>query len=133
MAGRWGLVTTRTMPVGRRRAAGRYPFRFFSAASCPIHPSRGRKPVRHGSGFIIRTDGYVLTNEQVVAGRMKSQATWTRGSQGKRRRRHRTDVALLKLNVRDYLRSGNSEQLKVGEWVPPSARIGFVNTIKAGS
>jgi len=77
-----------------------------------------------GSGFIISKDGYILTNEHVIAGAKEIYVTINNfekplkatvvGSD------HQLDLALLKVNAgRDLptLTLGNSDDTKVGEWV----------------
>lgn len=75
-----------------------------------------------GSGFIISEDGYVLTNQHVISG-----ADTIIVSLADRRELEakligsdvRTDVALLKIEGKNLptLKLGNSEQIRVGEWV----------------
>jgi serine protease Do len=91
-----------------------------------------------GSGFIISTDGYVLTNAHVVA---ESDDVTVRLADSREFKGKiigvdaRTDVALLKVDATGLptVKLGNSEQLKVGEWVAAiGSPFGFVNTITAG-
>jgi serine protease Do len=75
-----------------------------------------------GSGFVISPDGYVVTNNHVV--READQLTVTLGE-----RRYQaevkgtdpaTDLALLKIDAGEdleYLRLGDSDALRVGDWV----------------
>ncbi len=74
-----------------------------------------------GSGFIISSDGYLVTNEHVVHNAVKVVVTMTDGS------RHEaeivgtdwvTDIALLKIDGDNfpYIPMGNSDDLLVGEW-----------------
>jgi len=76
-----------------------------------------------GSGFVVDSAGYILTNRHVVDGADKVQVTLADG-------RHydakvigedaRTDVALIKIEPREdltVLPLGNSDEAKVGEWV----------------
>jgi serine protease Do len=91
-----------------------------------------------GSGFIISTDGYVLTNAHVVA---DSDEVTVRLADSREFKGKivgvdtRTDVALLKVAATGLptVKLGNSENLKVGEWVAAiGSPFGFVNTITAG-
>jgi serine protease Do len=91
-----------------------------------------------GSGFIISNDGYVLTNAHVVA---ESDEVTVRLADAREFKGKivgvdaRTDIALLKLNASGLptVTLGNSENLKVGEWVAAiGSPFGFVNTITAG-
>nr|AMK59329.1 serine protease MucD precursor [uncultured bacterium UPO53] len=91
-----------------------------------------------GSGFIISADGYVLTNNHVVAGADKvvvkladrreldAEVVGTD---------ERSDVALLKIDAKDLptLRIGNPDNLKVGEWVMAiGSPYGFEYSVTAG-
>jgi serine protease Do len=75
-----------------------------------------------GSGFIISTDGYILTNNHVVEGaddiivRMSDRREFKAKLVG---RDKATDVALLKIEVDNLpaARIGTSRTLKVGQWV----------------
>jgi serine protease Do len=75
-----------------------------------------------GSGFIISSDGYVLTNNHVVQGadkvtvRLNDRRELDAEVIGTD---ERADVALLKIEGKDLpaLRIGNPEQMQVGEWV----------------
>lgn len=91
-----------------------------------------------GSGFIISADGYVLTNAHVVA---ESDEVTVRLADAREFKGKivgvdtRTDVALLKVNASGLptVRLGNSQSLKVGEWVAAiGSPFGFANTITAG-
>lgn len=77
-----------------------------------------------GSGFIISKDGYILTNEHVIhgankievtiVGRDKPVAAKVVGSDAQ------LDLAVLKINAGNnltYLELGNSDNVRVGEWV----------------
>ena len=91
-----------------------------------------------GSGFIISSDGYVLTNNHVVEGadkvivrlhdRRELVATVV-GSDA------RSDVALLKLSAHDLpvVTIGDSDELEVGEWVLAiGSPFGFDFSVTAG-
>jgi len=75
-----------------------------------------------GSGFIISEDGYILTNHHVIDGadeiivRMQDRKELIAEVIGTDAR---TDVALLKVDADDlpYAKIGNSDTLKVGQWV----------------
>ncbi|MEC8378033.1 MAG: Do family serine endopeptidase, partial [Pseudomonadota bacterium] len=84
---------------------------------------RERKISSGGSGFIISKDGYILTNHHVVA-----EATEIIISLNDRREfkanligsDEKSDVALLKINTNEalpYLSLGNSDEIRVGDWV----------------
>ncbi len=76
-----------------------------------------------GSGVIISSDGYVVTNNHVVQGNVREI---TAGLPDKREFKGRivgrdpmTDIAVIKINAQDLpvLPWGDSSKLKVGQWV----------------
>ena len=85
--------------------------------------SKEKRPLGIGSGFIISSDGYVVTNHHVIDNADEIIVTLTdgveyvaevKGSDPK------TDVALLKLEgAKDlpYVSWGNDEKSRVGDWV----------------
>lgn len=91
-----------------------------------------------GSGFIISDDGYVLTNYHVIKGAdeiivrlhdKRSLVAKLIGSDSM------TDVALLKIDADDLnaVKIGNSDRLKVGEWVLAiGSPYGFDHSVTAG-
>ncbi len=76
----------------------------------------------NGSGVIIASDGYIVTNNHVIEGSdqievvLNNKKEYTAELVG---RDPSTDLALLKIEVRDipFLSFGNSDSLSVGEWV----------------
>ncbi|HEX7400594.1 MAG TPA: trypsin-like peptidase domain-containing protein, partial [candidate division Zixibacteria bacterium] len=76
-----------------------------------------------GSGFIFRKDGYILTNNHVVSGADNISVKLPDGSEHKATvvgLDKDTDIAVLKIDVKEdlpYVEFGNSDSLKVGEWV----------------
>ncbi len=87
-------------------------------------PQRQREQEGLGSGFIISADGYVLTNEHVVDGADEITVTVTGFDQDLPARvvgaDYDLDLALLKLDAgKDlpFLPMGNSDQIRVGNWV----------------
>lgn len=97
-------------------------------------PSRSSE----GSGFIISEDGYVLTNRHVV---LQAEEIVVKMNNGREfiaeliGEDSGTDVALLKIDAENLsvITTGNSEKLKVGEWVLGfGAPFGFEQTVTAG-
>jgi serine protease Do len=91
-----------------------------------------------GSGFIISSDGYVLTNNHVVEKadqilvRLFDRRELVAKVIGKDKR---SDIALLKIEAKDLpvVNIGNSNQLKVGEWVLAiGSPYGFERSVTAG-
>ncbi len=75
-----------------------------------------------GSGFIISSDGYVITNHHVVSGAESITVTLNDRREFSAQvigTDELSDMALLKIDGHDLaaVRFGDSEQVKVGEWV----------------
>ncbi|MDQ2819514.1 MAG: DegQ family serine endoprotease [Pseudomonadota bacterium] len=91
-----------------------------------------------GSGFIISDDGYVLTNAHVVEGADEVTVTLTDRREFKAKvlgSDKRSDVALLKLAATNLprLRMGDSNKIRVGEWVIAiGSPFNLDNTVTAG-
>ncbi|PIP80158.1 MAG: hypothetical protein COW84_06775 [Gammaproteobacteria bacterium CG22_combo_CG10-13_8_21_14_all_40_8] len=94
--------------------------------------------VAQGSGFVISSDGYILTNRHVVdeakkvtvfmADRREYVAKIIGTDEG-------TDVAVLKIDADNLtaVKTGNSSDLEPGEWVLGiGAPFGFDHTVTAG-
>jgi serine protease Do len=91
-----------------------------------------------GSGFIISSDGYILTNHHVVAGadeiivRLSDRREFEAEVIGSDKR---SDTALLKIEAEDLpiVKVGQSSDLKVGEWVLAiGSPFGFDHSVTAG-
>jgi Do/DeqQ family serine protease len=82
-----------------------------------------RQPrIGFGSGVIISVDGYIVTNNHVVDGADEIEVTTNSDKTYKAKlvgRDEATDVALLKIDGKDFpvIPFGDSDALKVGEWV----------------
>ncbi|MET0917882.1 MAG: DegQ family serine endoprotease [Burkholderiales bacterium] len=92
-----------------------------------------------GSGFIISSDGYLITNAHVVDGADEVTVKLTDKREFKAKvvgADKRTDVALLKIEAGNNLPKvtiGDPEKLRVGEWVVAIGKpFGLENTITAG-
>ncbi|MBQ7941729.1 MAG: Do family serine endopeptidase [Muribaculaceae bacterium] len=96
------------------------------------------QPLGLGSGVIISSDGYIVTNNHVIKGAEKLEVTLNNnekyvakviGSDAD------TDLALLKVDANDLsaITFGDSDALKVGEWVLAVGNpFGFTSTVTAG-
>lgn len=91
-----------------------------------------------GSGFIISNDGLIMTNAHVVDGadkivvRLTDRREFTGKVLGTDKQ---TDIAIVKIEAKDLpvLRIGNSDKLRVGEWVAAiGSPFGLDNTVTAG-
>ncbi|MFS2112909.1 DegQ family serine endoprotease [Herbaspirillum frisingense] len=91
-----------------------------------------------GSGFIISADGFILTNAHVVEGASEVYVTLTDKREFKAKivgSDTRTDVAVLKIDGSNLprLNMGDSDKIRVGEWVLAiGSPFGLENTVTAG-
>lgn len=92
----------------------------------------------NGSGMILSKDGYILTNNHVIASADKLTVTLNDGRQFPARivgRDIYSDVAVLKIDAPNLVpvSLGNSEQLRPGEWViAVGSPLGFDHTVTLG-
>ncbi|WP_445262153.1 DegQ family serine endoprotease [Pseudomonas sp. EA_35y_Pfl2_R111] len=105
----------------------------------PRAPGGGRREAQSlGSGFIISADGYVLTNNHVIADADEIIVRLSDRSELEAKligTDPRSDVALLKVEGSDLpiVNLGKSEDLKVGEWVLAiGSPFGFDHSVTAG-
>jgi serine protease Do len=111
---------------------------FFRRFGRPMPRGEMPTPRGEGSGFIVSSDGYVLTNAHVVADAEEVTVKTTD------RREYtakvvgldeRTDVAVLKIDAKNLptVRIGDASKLKPGEWVIAiGSPFGFENSVTAG-
>jgi serine protease Do len=91
-----------------------------------------------GSGFIIESNGLILTNAHVVEGANTIYVTLTDKREYKAKllgMDKRTDIAVVKIDARDLprLSLGDSSRVRVGEWVLAiGSPFGLENTVTAG-
>jgi len=114
-------------------------FRYFFGEQDDVFGTRDRRSLSLGSGVVISSDGYVVTNNHVVGDNMQQISV---ALTNKREVRGRligtdpaTDIALIKLNVKDLpvVPWGDSAQLKIGEWVLAiGSPFQLSNTVTAG-
>ncbi|MFK5890445.1 MAG: trypsin-like peptidase domain-containing protein [Flavobacteriaceae bacterium] len=96
------------------------------------------KQIGTGSGVIISKDGYIITNNHVIENaktleitlndKRKYKATVVGADQN-------TDIALVKIDATDlpYIPFGNSDNVKVGEWVLAVGNpFNLASTVTAG-
>ena len=97
-----------------------------------------------GSGFIISPQGYILTNEHVIHGAIKTVVSTVDGKKYEAKvigSDYVTDVALLKIEGENfpYCELGDSDDIIIGEWViaignplglfeQPSVTVGVVSS-----
>ena len=91
-----------------------------------------------GSGVIISTDGYIVTNNHVVDGADELTVTLSDSKEYSARiigADKTTDLALIKIDAKNLpaIRIANSDNVKVGEWVLAIGNpLGLNNTVTAG-
>jgi serine protease Do len=107
--------------------------RFFEQQPQVPQPRQGM-----GSGFIVETDGVILTNAHVVEGadEVRVRLTDRREFKGKVIGADKaTDIAVVKIEARGLpvVKLGDPAKIKVGEWVLAiGSPFGFENTVTAG-
>ncbi|MFH1004807.1 MAG: Do family serine endopeptidase [Bacteroidota bacterium] len=103
-----------------------------------LYNNNPRPQVGSGSGVIISGDGYIVTNNHVIKNADKIEVvlfdkrTYSAQVIGKD---GATDIALLKINEQNlpYLIYGNSDYVKVGEWVLAVGNpFNLTSTVTAG-
>ena len=113
-----------------RRFGGIPGQRPFQGGNVPTHAQ--------GSGFIVSSDGVILTNAHVVRDAKEVIVKLTDRREFKAKvlgSDPQTDVAVLKINASNLptVVLGNDKNLKVGEWVLAiGSPFGFENTVTAG-
>ncbi|MDU5345108.1 MAG: trypsin-like peptidase domain-containing protein, partial [Prevotella bivia] len=119
---------TKTVDVQEDPFGGFFdPFGFFDQFQGGQGGSRRQQiqtPKRQatGSGVIISSDGYIVTNNHVVEGADELTVTLNDNREYNAKivgTDKQTDLALIKVNAKNLpaLPIGDSEKLKVGEWV----------------
>ncbi|MDY6437312.1 MAG: Do family serine endopeptidase [Bacteroidales bacterium] len=94
--------------------------------------------VGFGSGVVISSDGYIVTNNHVVEGARKIEVTFN----DKHKREAEiigtdptTDIALIKVDAKglEHLTFGDSDKVRVGEWVLAVGNpFNLTSTVTAG-
>lgn len=148
------IRTTEAVRVRNRGSGGNDPydmFRWFFGPDFmppgfPEPDRRGAPPAEEertvprgvGSGFIISDDGYILTNNHVVA---RSNGIFVTLASGKEYTAEivgtdpRTDVALIKIDAKNLqpMEIGDSQSLKKGQWVLAiGSPFGLESTVTSG-
>src|SRR5215510_7185551 len=105
----------------------------------PTPPPGGFRRQGSGSGFIIRGDGVILTNNHVVEDAKDITVTLTDKREFSAKvlgRDPKTDLAVLKIEPKGDLpvaKLGDSQALQVGDWVMAIGNpFGLSNTVTAG-
>ncbi|NJD35338.1 MAG: DegQ family serine endoprotease [Betaproteobacteria bacterium] len=130
--------TTKTQALEFPDFGPQSPFKeFFRQFQIPA--PNGNMPIHgQGSGFIVDSDGIVLTNAHVVADAEEVMVRLTDKREFKAKVigvDKQTDVAVLKINANNLPRVtiGDPEKVHVGEWVVAiGSPFGFENSVTAG-
>ena len=138
------ITVNGTTPTAQAQAMPQMPFdeddpfsQFFKRFQVPV-PKGGVPMHGMGSGFIVSSDGYILTNAHVVAN--ASEVTVKLSDRHEFQAKvvgvdRRTDVALLKIAATGLptVKLGNPNSVKPGEWVIAiGSPFGFENSVTAG-
>lgn len=148
------IRTTEAIPAHPSMGNGRDPYDLFRWFFGPdsMQPGPGARPGPHGggaeeerivprgvgSGFVISEDGYILTNNHVVADAKDIFVTLVEGKEYKAKvvgADERTDIALIKVDADGLpaLPIGNPGTLKKGEWVMAiGSPFGLDSTVTVG-
>jgi serine protease Do len=121
------------LPFGSDDPMGQFFERFFGAPRGPERRSG------QGSGFIIDSDGTILTNFHVVDGAQKIVVTMDDGKNYDAKvlgKDEKTDIAVIKIAAGRNLPAvdlGDSDRLQVGEWVMAIGNpFGLDHTVTSG-
>jgi serine protease Do len=123
---RFGIPIPPNMPRGPR------------ADKAPTPQQEEIQPRGVGSGFILTSDGFVMTNAHVVEGADEVIVTLTDSREFKAKiigSDKRSDVAVVKIEATGLpaVKIGDVSRLKVGEWVMAiGSPFGLDNTVTAG-
>lgn len=114
------------------------PFQFFFGDRGGFSRPQAQPRVGFGSGVVISTDGYILTNNHVIDGATDLDITLNDGRVFKGKligADEFTDIALVKIEADNLpvIPFGDSEKLKVGEWVLAVGNpFNLTSTVTAG-
>jgi len=112
--------------------------RFFGPQFAPPSHPRSEKREGQGSGFIISADGYILTNNHVVAEVDKITVVLKDGRKLDAKvigTDEKSEVALIKVEAANLptVELGDSDELEVGEWVIAVGNpFGLAETVTVG-
>jgi len=147
---RYGPAVVNVEVVEKAQASGGIPglspndpfydfFRRFGIPTPEQGPQGRQAPVRGaGSGFIVNSDGYILTNTHVVANADEVTVRLTDRREFPAKvigADERTDVAVIKINGTNLpiVKLGDPSRLKPGQWVLAiGSPFGFENSATAG-
>jgi serine protease Do len=96
--------------------------RFFGQQFNAPQMQQQQPQIAGGSGFLVASDGYIVTNNHVIKDAGKITVTLNDGREyvaSVKGADPRSDLAVIKIEEKDlpFLTFGDSEGLKIGEWV----------------
>ena len=130
-----GVVHVKTKSISQQQYMNPFDFFFGFGERGPAQP---REQVGFGSGVIISKDGYIITNNHVVANATEVSVSLNDNREFTAKvvgTDEMSDIALLKIEGSDfpYLTFGNSDALLVGEWVLAVGNpFNLTSTVTAG-
>ena len=129
----------RQQPQGENQPFDFFGDDFFDRFFGGQGPETERKVESLGSGVIVDGQGYILTNHHVVAQADKISAKLQNGEEFPATvvgMDQESDLAVIKIDARrplPFARVGDSDKLKVGDWVLAiGSPFGFEQTVTAG-
>lgn len=102
------------------------------------NPNQGQRMVAQGSGFIIRSDGYIVTNNHVVENASKITVKLLDEREYEAKvigTDPHSDIAVIKIPAKDLptVTLGDSDKVQVGEWVVAMGNpLGLSHSLSAG-
>lgn len=133
-----GVVHVKTVGTLEYYQRAYDPFRHFFYGEGTYHQKYIQPIKGAGSGVIISEEGYIATNNHVIENAdeievtLNNKKTYTAELIG---RDPTTDIAVLKINVGNlhHLKYGNSDKLRIGEWVLAVGNpFNLTSTVTAG-
>lgn len=125
------VVHVKNLTLSTRRSS---VFDFFYGSGGTVTPQVGT-----GSGVIISQDGYIVTNNHVIANATQLQVTLNNNQTYEAElvgTDPNSDIALIKIDTEDnlpYLAFGDSDNTKIGEWVLAVGNpFNLTSTVTAG-
>ncbi|MDD3034565.1 MAG: trypsin-like peptidase domain-containing protein [Bacteroidales bacterium] len=128
------VVHVKVLSKGAVQTYSLFDFFFGNGSPQPMQ----REQLSAGSGVVISPDGYIVTNSHVVSGAEEISVTLENNKSYKARligADEVTDIAVVKIeaNGLPYLEFGDSDALRLGEWVIAIGNpYNLTNTITAG-
>lgn len=129
-----GVVHVKVKSISQQQYTNPFDFFFGFGDRNP----RPREQIGFGSGVIISKDGYIITNNHVIEGATEVSVTLNNNKEYIAKvvgSDPQSDIGLLKIEGEDfhYLTFGNSDALKVGEWVLAVGNpFNLTSTVTAG-